>query len=56
MYVTRKASEEIMHRVESYYLEMHIDKTLKGLRSVVKWKISDFMLFIIIIDFYLIAD
>jgi hypothetical protein len=28
-YVTRKASEEIVRGVESYYLEVHNDKTMK---------------------------
>lgn len=30
MYVTRKTSEEIMHRGESNYFEMHNDKSMKG--------------------------
>jgi len=30
MYVTRKASEEIVHRVESNYLQIHNNKSMKG--------------------------
>jgi hypothetical protein len=56
MFVTRKASEEIMHRGESNYFEMHNDKEYERIKSVVKWKIGGFNVFIITINYYVIAD